>query len=187
MHRRQLRPTYHIRDVSKVQRCAPKHPPSSDLQVQQSDFAAAGAVPTLRQGQEVVSRILERCLWSTVSGARRFSLLYGACALVGASTLLLPPDWWPGSRRGMAYIQSKLRLPMVMHNRQFSPINDYIKHWTRRPRGARRAGPRMGVAIGVRRHSALGFGSRDSPRPPNGELSPRSPLLGGGIVPRRAK
>merc|ERR1711953_1312839 len=29
---------------------------------------------------------------------------------------------------GMAYIQSKLKLPMVMHNRQWSPRSDYIEH-----------------------------------------------------------
>jgi len=30
--------------------------------------------------------------------------------------------------RGMAYIQSQLQVPMVMHNRQWSPASDYIKH-----------------------------------------------------------
>lgn len=29
---------------------------------------------------------------------------------------------------GMAYIQSKLQVPMVMHNRQWSPTSDYVKH-----------------------------------------------------------
>ncbi|CAK9061196.1 unnamed protein product [Durusdinium trenchii] len=29
---------------------------------------------------------------------------------------------------GMAYIQSKLQVPMVMHNRQWSPSSDYVKH-----------------------------------------------------------
>ena len=29
---------------------------------------------------------------------------------------------------GMAYIQSKLKMPMVMHNRQWSTHSDYIKN-----------------------------------------------------------
>ena len=31
---------------------------------------------------------------------------------------------------GMAAIQDKLKLPMVMHNRQWSDKSDYVKHWT---------------------------------------------------------
>ncbi|CAE7625695.1 unnamed protein product [Symbiodinium sp. KB8] len=41
---------------------------------------------------------------------------------------------------GMAYIQSKLGVPMVMHNRQWSPTSDYVKHepfkWYTSPKAA---------------------------------------------------
>ncbi|CAE7747552.1 unnamed protein product [Symbiodinium sp. CCMP2592] len=41
---------------------------------------------------------------------------------------------------GMAYIQSKLGVPMVMHNRQWSPTSDYVKHepfkWYASPKAA---------------------------------------------------
>ncbi|CAE7614562.1 unnamed protein product [Symbiodinium natans] len=41
---------------------------------------------------------------------------------------------------GMTYIQSKLGVPMVMHNRQWSPNSDYVKHepfkWYKSPKAA---------------------------------------------------